>query len=54
MPPEPRPGILDIKAYVGGEASAPGVERLIRLASNERQAHLGAQCADANSWYRIW
>lgn len=33
--PVPRPGILDISPYVGGEAAAPGVDRLIRLASNE-------------------
>ena len=31
----PRPGILDIAPYVGGEAKVPGVERPIRLASNE-------------------
>src|SRR6059058_1910060 len=31
----PRPGILDISPYVGGEAKAPGIERPIRLASNE-------------------
>jgi len=31
----PRPGILDIRPYVGGEARAAGVERPIRLASNE-------------------
>jgi histidinol-phosphate aminotransferase len=31
----PRPGILDIAAYVGGEAKIAGVERPIRLASNE-------------------
>src|SRR5260370_16882179 len=31
----PRPGILDISPYVGGEAKLPGVERPIRLASNE-------------------
>ncbi len=35
MKPVPRPGILDIAAYVGGEASLPGVNRVIRLASNE-------------------
>jgi len=35
MPPRPRPGILEIQAYVGGDASAPGVDRVIRLASNE-------------------
>jgi histidinol-phosphate aminotransferase len=33
--PVPRPGILEIAPYVGGEASIPGVERPIRLASNE-------------------
>ncbi len=31
----PRPGILEIEPYVGGDASAAGVERVIRLASNE-------------------
>ena len=31
----PRPGILDIDPYVGGEAKISGVERPIRLASNE-------------------
>src|SRR5438067_13795333 len=31
----PRRGILDIAPYIGGEASVPGVERPIRLASNE-------------------
>jgi len=33
--PVPRPGILDIAPYVGGEATAPGALRPIRLASNE-------------------
>ena len=33
--PVPGPGILDIAPYVGGEATVPGVERPIRLASNE-------------------
>ncbi len=31
----PRPGILEIAPYVGGEARIPGIERPIRLASNE-------------------
>src|SRR5712691_9342662 len=31
----PRPGILDIAPYVGGEAKIAGFERPIRLASNE-------------------
>jgi histidinol-phosphate aminotransferase len=33
--PTPRPGILEITPYVGGEHKAPGASRLIRLASNE-------------------
>lgn len=33
--PIPNPGVLDIAPYVGGEHSAPGATRLIRLASNE-------------------
>jgi histidinol-phosphate aminotransferase len=33
--PVPRPGILDIAAYVGGESHLAGVERVIKLASNE-------------------
>jgi len=33
--PAPRPGILDIAPYIGGEAKVSGVARVIRLASNE-------------------
>lgn len=33
--PQPRPGILDIAPYIGGESHAAGAERQIRLASNE-------------------
>src|SRR5438105_8600065 len=33
--PTPRPGLLDIAPYVGGEAKIIGVERPIRLAANE-------------------
>jgi histidinol-phosphate aminotransferase len=33
--PLPGPGILDVAPYVGGDASAPGAVRPIRLASNE-------------------
>lgn len=33
--PKPRPGIMDIAPYVGGESKIPGVERVIKLASNE-------------------
>ncbi|HEY9080231.1 histidinol-phosphate transaminase [Magnetovibrio sp.] len=31
----PRPGILDISPYVGGESKLSGVERIIKLSSNE-------------------
>jgi histidinol-phosphate aminotransferase len=31
----PRPGILDIRAYVGGESTIPGRDTVIKLASNE-------------------
>lgn len=33
--PQPRPGILKIAAYVGGEGSLPGIADPIRLAANE-------------------
>jgi histidinol-phosphate aminotransferase len=33
--PLPRPGVLDIAPYVPGKSSAPGVERVIKLSSNE-------------------
>ena len=29
--PSPRPGIMDIKNYVGGEYAVEGVERVIKL-----------------------
>jgi histidinol-phosphate aminotransferase len=31
----PRPGILEVAPYVGGESSAQGANRVVRLASNE-------------------
>lgn len=34
-PLQPRPGILDIAPYVGGESSLPGRTRIVKLASNE-------------------
>ena len=33
--PQPRPGILDIAAYVPGKSSAPGVDKIHKLSSNE-------------------
>ena len=32
---EPRPGVLDIEPYVGGESTISGAARVIKLASNE-------------------
>ena len=33
--PAPHPNILAIKPYIGGEASLPGIERVMKLSSNE-------------------
>ena len=33
--PQPRPGVLDIEAYVPGKSSAPGVAKVFKLSSNE-------------------
>jgi len=33
--PQPRPGVLDIEAYVPGKSSAPGVLKVFKLSSNE-------------------
>jgi histidinol-phosphate aminotransferase len=33
--PDPRPGVLDIQAYVPGKSKAPGVARIFKLSSNE-------------------
>ena len=33
--PRPKPGILDIEAYVGGASKIAGVDRVIKLSSNE-------------------
>lgn len=33
--PQPRPGVLDIKPYVGGESKLPGGVKPIKLSSNE-------------------
>ncbi|HUC19800.1 MAG TPA: histidinol-phosphate transaminase [Acetobacteraceae bacterium] len=35
MSPRPRPEILSIAPYVGGEAHLPGINRVIKLSSNE-------------------
>jgi histidinol-phosphate aminotransferase len=33
--PQPRPGVLNIEAYVPGKSAAPGVARVFKLSSNE-------------------
>ena len=33
--PKPRPGILDIAPYQGGKSDVAGVDRVIKLSSNE-------------------
>ena len=33
--PQPRPGVLDIEAYVPGKSTAPGVAKIYKLSSNE-------------------
>jgi histidinol-phosphate aminotransferase len=33
--PQPRPGVLQIQAYVPGKSSAPGVAKVFKLSSNE-------------------
>ncbi|HWM83791.1 MAG TPA: histidinol-phosphate transaminase [Pseudolabrys sp.] len=35
MRPQPRPGVLDIAPYVPGKSSAPGVDKVFKLSSNE-------------------
>jgi histidinol-phosphate aminotransferase len=35
MRPKPRPGVLDIEAYVPGKSHAPGVAKVFKLSSNE-------------------
>jgi histidinol-phosphate aminotransferase len=43
----PRPGILDIRPYVGGESSIPGRDRIIKLASNENAFGPSPRAAEA-------
>ncbi len=56
--PQPRPEILGIDPYVGGESKAPGQNRVVKLSSNEgafgpppaAQAAYGAQSADLHRY----
>ena len=44
---KPRPGIMDVAPYVGGESKVAGVNRVIRLASNENPLGPSAQAVAA-------
>jgi histidinol-phosphate aminotransferase len=43
----PRPGILDIAPYVGGESTIPGLNRVIKLSSNESALGPSPQALEA-------
>ncbi|MGP0092089.1 MAG: histidinol-phosphate transaminase [Xanthobacteraceae bacterium] len=45
--PQPRPGVLEIEAYVPGKSSAPGVERVFKLSSNETPLGPSRKAIDA-------
>lgn len=45
--PEPRPGVLDIKAYVPGRHEAPGAAKIYKLSSNETALGPSAKAAEA-------
>jgi histidinol-phosphate aminotransferase len=45
--PAPRPGILDISAYVPGKSEAPGVARVFKLSSNETPLGASAKAVAA-------
>jgi histidinol-phosphate aminotransferase len=47
MKPTPRPGILDIAAYVPGKEHAPGVARVFKLSSNETPMGPSPKAIDA-------
>lgn len=45
--PTPRPGVMDITPYVGGESTLEGVSRVIKLASNEGALGASPRAIDA-------
>lgn len=47
LKPVPRPGILDIAAYVPGKEHAPGVARVFKLSSNETPLGASPSAIDA-------
>ncbi|MFZ0527217.1 MAG: histidinol-phosphate transaminase [Xanthobacteraceae bacterium] len=49
--PQPRPGVLDIEAYVPGKSKAPGVAKVFKLSSNETPLGPSPRAISA---YRSW
>ena len=47
MPLQARPGIMEIAAYVGGEAAISGADQVLRLASNENPLGPSPRAAEA-------
>src|SRR5690242_18720607 len=45
--PEPRPGVMAIDAYVPGKSSAPGVDKVFKLSSNETPLGPSRKAIDA-------
>src|ERR1043166_1073184 len=45
--PEPRPGVMAIDAYVPGKSSAPGVDKVFKLSSNETPLGPGRKAIEA-------
>ena len=45
--PAPRPGVMDIEAYVPGKSSAPGVTKVFKLSSNETPLGPSPRALDA-------
>ena len=53
--PQPRPGVLDIQAYVPGKSSAPGVAKVFKLSSNETPLGASPKAIEAyGNVGRIW
>ncbi len=45
--PQPRPGVLEIKAYVPGKSTAPGVAKVFKLSANETPLGPSPKALDA-------
>ena len=48
--PEPRPGVMDIAAYVPGKSSAHGVSKVYKLSSNENPLGASPAAIEAVRW----